>query len=267
MVPEDQIRVILSILISVPLGFSIRYLPKSYNKYFSLIAALVIQIYVYREEIYLSVLFHIFIYVFIYFKGRNCGFIVTVVSLLLLSGYHIYRMAVDYGSWTLDVSTILMGNVCKYSLFAYSYQDGGQDVDKLKTVDQKSERIAILPSFVDFIGYCLFLPTCVVSTPITYYKYDEYINKRLCFSHVPFLDSLKAILHDFTVAIGCACVYFFGVVYFPLSLISTPTFTDNSFLYVLGYSQLSIYLYHWKYFFAFKLCMLPIHSSGISYNP
>lgn len=57
--------------------------------------------------------------------------------MVLLSVYHIYRLITDYGSWTLDVSTILMGNVCKYSLFAYSYQDGAEEDAKLKTDDQR----------------------------------------------------------------------------------------------------------------------------------
>lgn len=59
------------------------------------------------------------------------------MSMALLSVYHIYRLITDYGSWTLDVSTILMGNVCKYSLFAYSYQDGAEEDVKLKTDDQR----------------------------------------------------------------------------------------------------------------------------------
>lgn len=119
----------------------------------------------------------------------------------------------------------------------------------------------------EFLCYCLFLPTCVVSTPITYHKYTLYINKSAHFNSIPFVDSLKMILRDFTVAVGCASIYFLGVVNFPVSYLSAPSFTDNSFLYILGYAQLSIYFYHWKYFFAFKLCMLPIHGSGVSYNP
>jgi hypothetical protein len=80
---------------------------------------------------------HCLVYGLIVVNGRKCGFLVTAVSMALLSVYHIYRLITDYGSWTLDVSTILMGNVCKYSLFAYSYQDGAEDDEKLKTEDQR----------------------------------------------------------------------------------------------------------------------------------
>lgn len=71
-------------------------------------------------------LVHLVVYSIIKLKGRKCGALVTGISIAALSIYHIYRVIVDYGSWTLDISTILMSMVCKYSLFAYSYEDGGQ---------------------------------------------------------------------------------------------------------------------------------------------
>jgi lysophospholipid acyltransferase len=61
----------------------------------------------------------------------HCGKHVTIVALVLLSIYHIYRMVVDYGGWTMDVSTIMMSNVNKYSLFAFSVQDGKTPINKL----------------------------------------------------------------------------------------------------------------------------------------
>lgn len=49
--------------------------------------------------------------------------------MFIVSLYHVYVMIVDYGRWQIDISTILMMGVCKYSLFAFSYQDG-QDSSK-----------------------------------------------------------------------------------------------------------------------------------------
>ena len=66
------------------------------------------------------------IYILILVKGRNCGFVVTLLGMLLLSSYFLYRMIVAYGEWRIDLSFILMGNVSKYSYFAYAYQDGGK---------------------------------------------------------------------------------------------------------------------------------------------
>lgn len=49
-------------------------------------------------------------------------------------------MIVDYGGWNLDVSTIIMSNICKYSLFAYAYQDG-QTHKYLESKDQNHNEV------------------------------------------------------------------------------------------------------------------------------
>ena len=70
-------------------------------------------------------MFHIFIYVLIKsIKREQCGPIITIVAIFVSSAYHIYNLIYHYASWNVDISTILMGAVCKYSLFAFSYQDG-----------------------------------------------------------------------------------------------------------------------------------------------
>ena len=90
-----------------------------------------IQFYVYGTDIYLIFLMHALIYFLVKINPNRCGKHVTVVSLALLSIYHVYRMVVDYGGWKMDISTIMMSNVNKYSLFAYAYQDGRTDLNKL----------------------------------------------------------------------------------------------------------------------------------------
>lgn len=127
MFPEDQLRVVLTILASIPLSLLLYKLPSTaIRKYFSIVLGTYLQYYVYGHEVWMSFAMHFLIYSIIVAKGRQCGFLVLLTAILLLSIYHIYRMVVDYGGWTLDVSTILMGNVCKYSLFAFSYEDGGK---------------------------------------------------------------------------------------------------------------------------------------------
>lgn len=73
---------------------------------------------------------------------------------------------------------------------------------------------------------------------------------------------------DLLKALGSAGVYFLGVIYLPTSWMSEPYFTEaNSGFYVFAYSWISTFFIMFKYFLAFKLCMLPIHASGVSYNP
>jgi len=48
---------------------------------------------------------------------------------------------------------------------------------------------------------------------------------------------------------------------------ASNSFHKNGFWYVMGYTYLSTQLIHFRYFLGFKLCMLPIHIAGVSYNP
>jgi len=89
----------------------------------------------------MCLIFHCIIYGLIIAKGRQCGAFITILSTLTLSAYHIYRMYVDYGGWQIDVSIIFMLHVSKYSYFAYAYQDGGEQLDKITIEHRKIDRL------------------------------------------------------------------------------------------------------------------------------
>ncbi len=132
MLSDDQTRIILSMLICIPFSYVIPRIPSVMGReVYSFVLGTLIQLYIYGTDIYLIFLMHILVYLLVKINPRRCGKHVTVVSLVLLSIYHVYRMIVDYGGWTMDISTIMMSNVNKYSLFAYSYQDGQTDLNKL----------------------------------------------------------------------------------------------------------------------------------------
>lgn len=132
MLQDDQKRMVISMLACIPLSYVIPKLPSTLlREVYSLLLGTVIQYYIYGTEIYLVFLLHVFMYLLTWINPKKCGSHVTIVSLVLLSIYHIYRMSIDYGGWNLDVSTIMMSNVNKYSLFAYAYQDGKTDLSKL----------------------------------------------------------------------------------------------------------------------------------------
>lgn len=129
---EDQIKFVAGLIISVPLSYYLRKIPSTSNRYwYSFVLGTLLQLFVYGYDIWMPFLIHLVVYALIKIKGRKCGALITGISIIALSGYHIYRLIVDYGSWILDISTILMSMVCKYSLFAYSYEDGGKNKEKL----------------------------------------------------------------------------------------------------------------------------------------
>lgn len=126
MLSDDQIRLIVGLLLSIPLSTLIRVIPQRKMRYtYSFLMGTILQFYVYGFDIWIPFLQHTIVYLMMKIKGRKCGALVTIYSMTFLYGYHIYRMVTDYGSWVLDISTILMTIVPRYSLIAYDYQDGG----------------------------------------------------------------------------------------------------------------------------------------------
>jgi hypothetical protein len=142
MIPQDQIRILTGVFLSIPLSFALQHIPiYSLRRYYSLVLGVLLEYYVYGLPLLISFALHIFVYFAI--KGirrENCGFYVTFVSMLFVSIYFIYVMIVDYGRWEMDISTILMMSVCKYSLFAYSYQDGQEEPNKEIINQQRMEQ-------------------------------------------------------------------------------------------------------------------------------
>ncbi len=127
MIEADQIRFVLALVLAAPLSYLIRKLPDYQMRFwYSFIVGTLLQFFVYGVDIWMSFVAHLVIYQIIKIRGRKCGALITGLSIFSLSVYHIYRLIVDYGNWTLDISTVFMPMVCKYSLFAYAYQDGGE---------------------------------------------------------------------------------------------------------------------------------------------
>lgn len=121
--PLDQIRLVLSQIYAIVLcSFFDRIKSPSIRKYYSLVFGTLLQLYVFKDYFYQYILLiaQICIVYWICTKQRkNCGYLVTVESVLVLSICHIYRQLTNYGGWELDITTILMVMVCKFSMFAY----------------------------------------------------------------------------------------------------------------------------------------------------
>jgi lysophospholipid acyltransferase len=129
MLTPDVLKFLSGILLSIPLSFILRYIPHyQIRKYYSLILGVLLEYYVYDYALMLSIALHVVMYFLIkHVDRKHCGLFALLTSMILVSGFHVYVMIVDYGRWEIDVSTILMMSICKYSLFAFSYQDGQEE--------------------------------------------------------------------------------------------------------------------------------------------
>lgn len=50
-----------------------------------------------------------------------------------LSFLHIRRMIEDFGGWKLDITTIYMMSICKFSSIAFCYEDGAKEDKDMKS--------------------------------------------------------------------------------------------------------------------------------------
>lgn len=259
-----------ALFLTIPAALAIRYFPNTninLRKCFSIILATMLQYYVYQNELFWTFALHVIVYLVMLINGRWSGFIVTVISMIALSIYHVYRLIYSYGSTDIELSFILMLYVSKYSLFAFAYQDGGLSDDKLKHSYQREEKIVQLPSFIDYLGYLQFVPTCILNTPVDYARYNRYFNQEGSFGNIPLDGSIKKTLKDLGIGGLCGGLYVIQMLYFPINYMKTDEFYTQGRLYVYFYTFWAIALIKCKYYFAWKFSMLSVHMSGVSYEP
>lgn len=107
-----------------------------------------------------------------------------MVSLVYLSAHHIHRQIYDYGSWRMDVTTILMMSICKYSAFAWCVRDGRAKEETLSE-DQKKHRLVRLPGFFEYFAYIHFFNGSVMGPFAEFYDFNNLINKAENYARIP----------------------------------------------------------------------------------
>lgn len=128
MISDDILRFVLGLSALIPLSFFLQYIPSySLRNAYSIVLGLTIQYIVFNTHMYPIYVQHLIVYAIIRLKKKNIGGIITLESILFLSGYHLYEYLYNYGGWTMNASALLMILVCKYSLLAYNLDDGQLD--------------------------------------------------------------------------------------------------------------------------------------------
>lgn len=132
MISNDQLNLIIGLILSIPLSELLKNLPSALIRHiYSLVLGTALQVFVFGFDVWMVFLLHTFVYAILKITPKKCGALVTISTLIILSAFHIYRMVVDYGGWKMDLSTILMTIICKYSMLAYAVEDGANENRKL----------------------------------------------------------------------------------------------------------------------------------------
>lgn len=131
-VPEDQVRMLLSLILCIPLGFFFKQLGnRLLRDIYGVFWGISLQYFVYGNGIFITLAQTAVTYLLIILFKRKAAKIVFLECMIFQSIYHIYRQTVDFGGWKLDISTILMMYTCKYTSFAFCYEDGGKPEERL----------------------------------------------------------------------------------------------------------------------------------------
>jgi hypothetical protein len=119
---------------------------------------------------------------------------------------------------------------------------------------------------LDFLGYCNFLPSCLVGPPLEYQDYKHYIEGSEAYVSIPMAPLHKRLLITVGESLFFGALYIFSEIYVPLGGMRVDSFYENSIWWVLFYVFVSVSLARTKYYFGWKLSMCAIHSSGASWN-
>jgi len=87
---DDLLNLLFGMTLLIPLSYVLRFLKPATKHLYSFVLSSALQIYVFRSGMYPIYIQHIIVFAIIKLKGPKCGLLVTVESILFLSGYHIH---------------------------------------------------------------------------------------------------------------------------------------------------------------------------------
>lgn len=99
------------------------------------------------------------------------------------------------GGYVMDITTILMLNVCKFTNFAFNVVDGYKSPERLSAYQNKY-KIPVIPSFFEYFSYIYFFGSSIMGPAFEFVDYIDYINKQNEFKNIPFSgwQTLKQLL-------------------------------------------------------------------------
>lgn len=210
----------------------------------------------------------LFTYIFVYKFGRKkSAFWVFGFTMVYLASMHIYRMITNYEKWDIrDPTGIYMLSMCKFSFFAFSYEDGEKEDKDIYNPHHRSHKIVNLPSFFEYLSYIYFFPTSTYGPSIEYTDFIDYIYLKKQYAN---MSTKKNILLGFLrVLIAFVIIGFYGAFNssFPPQFIGSEEFGSSNFLYKFIYVNLSSIFTKAKYYGGWTLTYGILIMGGVSYT-
>ena len=137
-----------------------------------------------------------FTYLFIKFLGRKVSaFYLVVFNFIHLTYLHFYDFWYHYGEWTLGAETVCMMSLCKFSIIAFNYEDGGKDDDKIPDFF-KNKRIINKPTLLETFSYIFFFPTSLIGPNVEFYDFMNFMKLEGDFKSLDYSKCNKQLVKD-----------------------------------------------------------------------
>jgi lysophospholipid acyltransferase len=260
---DDQRRLLLSILTTFPLGILNHFVyGKTLRLIYSLFFGVCVQYYMYGFPCVNVLIATVICYLLIKICDRNkIGWIVTVYAFAHLSVIHIYRMIVDYGSWSMDISLIFMMIITKYTSFAFCYSDGAKDE---KSFNKFTSKHCVRDfSFLEYFSYIYFYPTSIMGPFFEFSDFRDFINREEDYTEIPLTKAIKEGTKRLLGGLLFACLY---LVIKPYNSVDFY-FENAGSKYIPNWAvYLSFLFQKFKYYTAFLFTESICVVSGISYH-
>ena len=95
---NDTVKLILGLFIQMLLSYPIRFITPRINRYiYSTLFGTILQFWVYGFPVVWIYLFGLFMYALTMMLPHRCGGLVTLLSMLFLSSYHLNAILYRYG--------------------------------------------------------------------------------------------------------------------------------------------------------------------------
>jgi len=264
-VPGDQIKMVFCLLISYPFGFIFKRIHNATVRHvLGTALGFAFQFLIYKADILYPLVLALIVYFVMKYLGRNKAVLIFIISMGFLSIFHIYRMWVDWGGYKMDVTSVLMINVCKQTTLAWCYQDGGKDKEKL-SASQNKYKVTKLPTLLEYLSFMYFYANTLVGPACEYLDHDNFINRRDTYKETPrtFFASLGYLVSGLCFM---GVIVFFAPKYNANGIID-PSYAASGWAYKFFYLFTAMLIQRCRYYSAWMISTANVTGPGLNYDP
>lgn len=205
-------------------------------------------------------------YCFIRFYGRKISaFYLVIINFIHLTSLHIYNYYNYHGQYLLGPETVCMMSVCKFSIVAFNYEDGGKPDEQIQNDYFRQKKLLERPHLLEVFSYNFFFPACLIGPSIEFHDFKQFMRLEGDYKSLNYSKCNEQLFYDIPkslILIGITCLL--GK---PLNtkFTSTDIFANKNMLYKIAYIFGSVFVIRTTYYSGWSLAEIALTICGFSY--